>query len=80
MTSELQLSKFQQNEHTLEFSYYLLGSCEKFNSVLRFTAQWSDGRPVPVGTLADDDEVASTHILPDKADMFLAYATVPGYR
>ena len=21
-----------------------------------------------------------THILPDKADMFLAYATVPGYR
>ena len=49
-------------------------------SCLCFTAQWSDGRPVPVGTLADDDEIASTHILPDKADMFLAYATVPGYK
>ena len=29
-------------------------------------------------SLSDDQEAA--HILPDKADMFIAYATVPGYR
>ena len=32
----------------------------------------------PSGSLSDDQE--TTHILPDKADMFIAYATVPGYR
>ena len=72
----------RQNSRTIPLASKILywETLTAWNSVLPFTAQWSDGRPVPVGTLADDDEVASTHILPDKADMFLAYATVPGYR
>ena len=44
------------------------------------SGNWNEGKPVPRGGLADDDDVETTHILPDKADMFLAFATVPGYR
>ena len=43
------------------------------------TVQFSEGRAVPVDTLPDEDERETSHILLDKADMFLAYATVPGY-
>ena len=38
----------------------------------------STGREVHY--LAEVDERETTNILPDKADMFLAYATVPGFR
>ena len=40
----------------------------------------NDGRAVPAAALADDDDVIShVTILPDKVDMFVAFATVPGY-
>ena len=42
--------------------------------------QFSEGKVAPASSLADGYELEKTHILPDKADMFLAYATVPGYR
>ena len=46
-----------------------------------FTAQMSEGRPVPTSMLYAQDDVRETQcMLPDKADMFLAYATVPGYK
>ena len=48
--------------------------------MLYFAGGWNEGKPVPRGGLGDDDDVETTHILPDKADMFLAFATVPGYR
>ena len=38
------------------------------------------GRAVPSGTLPDEENITSPYIVPDKADLFLAYATVPGYR
>ena len=41
---------------------------------------WNDGRNVRVAALADDDDVEIPVVLPDKSDMFVAYATVPGYR
>ena len=44
------------------------------------SGQWSKGKPIPPGTLTDDEDVAAPHIVADKADLFLAYATVPGYR
>ena len=43
-------------------------------------AEWSSGRAAPTGTLPDEDDITSPHIVADKADLFLAYATVPGYR
>ena len=45
-----------------------------------FAVQWTEGKPVPSFTLVDDDDVMEPVILPDKSDMFVAYATVPGYR
>ena len=39
----------------------------------------STGRTAPIRALADDDELAVPHIVADKADLFIAYATVPGY-
>ena len=47
--------------------------------LLFLLADWRSGKPVPSGTLADD-EVSAPHIVADKADLFLAYATVPGFR
>ena len=41
---------------------------------------WNDGRNVRVAALADDDDVEIPVVLPDKSDMFVAYATVPGYK
>ena len=38
------------------------------------------GRAVPSGTLPDEENITSPYIVPDKADLFLAYPTVPGYR
>ena len=43
-------------------------------------AEWNSGRAVPSGTLPDEEDITSPHIIADKADLFLAYATVPGYR
>ena len=43
-------------------------------------AEWSSGRAAPSGTLPDEDDITSPHIVADKADLFLAYATVPRYR
>ena len=41
----------------------------------------NEGKPVPTSMLSAEDDVRETQsILPDKADMFLAYATVPGYK
>ena len=45
-----------------------------------FTVQWTEGKAAPGHTLPDDHDRETTHILPNKTDMFLAYATVPGYR
>ena len=42
--------------------------------------KWSTGQAVPVNTLAEDEDLTVPHIVADKADLFLAYATVPGYR
>ena len=47
---------------------------------LTFSGQWSTGQPVPIGSLAEDEDLTSPQIVADKADLFLAYATVPGYR
>ena len=42
---------------------------------------WSEGKIVPEGTYRDEEpEAENTHILPDKADFFLVYASMPGYR
>ena len=41
--------------------------------------QWSEGKAAPTGTLPEE-ETEAAHILPDKIDMFLAFASVPGYR
>ena len=41
---------------------------------------WNDGTNVRVAALVDDDDVEIPVVLPDKSDMFVAYATVPGYR
>ena len=43
-------------------------------------AGWSSGQTAPSGTLPDDDDITSPRIVADKADLFLAYATVPRYR
>ena len=40
------------------------------------TAQWSG----PGKFLADEEDITSPHIVADKADLFMAYATVPGFR
>ena len=48
--------------------------------LINFSAiQWRQ-KAVFGGTLAGEEDMEKTHILPDKADMFIAYATVPGYR
>ena len=44
-----------------------------------FSAQYSTGRPLPRGALVEDEDLEPPHIVADKADLFLAYATVPGY-
>ena len=44
-----------------------------------FSAQHTSGRPLPQGALAEDEDLEPPHIVGDKADLFLAYATVPGY-
>ena len=44
------------------------------------TDQVNTGRAAPTTALADDDELAVPHIVADKADLFIAYATVPGYK
>ena len=44
-----------------------------------FSAQYNTGRPLPRGALAEDEDLEPPHIVADKADLFLAYATVPGY-
>ena len=49
-------------------------------SFLIVTEQSSEGKAVPESAYLDEDDREPTHALPDKADMFLAYATVPGYR
>ena len=51
-----------------------------FYSLYMCLGKWSTGQPVPVGTLAEDEDLSAPHIVADKADLFLAYATVPGYR
>ena len=48
--------------------------------ILTSSGQWSTGQPVPFGSLAEDEDLTSPQIVADKADLFLAYATVPGYR
>ena len=45
-----------------------------------YSGQWSTGQPVPGGTLAEDADLTAPHIVADKADLFLAFSTVPGYR
>ena len=47
-----------------------------------FVGDFSEGKPITPGTTYGDEEpeIENTHILPDKADFFLAYASVPGYR
>ena len=51
-----------------------------FTPHICFLGKWSTGQPVPFGTLAEDENLSTPHIVADKADLFLAYATVPGYR
>ena len=41
--------------------------------------QTNVGRPTVAGTLAEDEEVTKPQIVADKADFYVAYATVPGY-
>ena len=48
--------------------------------MFRILALFSEGKAVPTTSLADGEELEKTHILPDKEDMLLANATVPGYR
>ena len=43
-------------------------------------AEWTSGRAAPARTLPDEDDITYPHIVADKADLSLAYATVPGYR
>ena len=41
----------------------------------------NEGKAVPMAHRALDlEDREATHILPNKVDFFLAYATVPGYR
>ena len=40
--------------------------------------EWNEGKSVLSNTLADEG-VVDPVILPDKSDLFVAYATVPGY-
>ena len=42
--------------------------------------EWSEGKRGQTETLADDENLEVPVVLPDKSDMFVAYATVPGYR
>ena len=61
---------------------------DKIDAFIFISAQWSAGVPVrvsvhasahaPANTLSVD--VPTQIFLPDKTDMFLAYATVPVYR
>ena len=51
-----------------------------FLLLISVLGKWSTGQPVPVGTLAEDEDLSAPHTVADKADLFLAYATVPGYR
>ena len=44
------------------------------------SAQWSTGRKAKTRSLADDENLSSPHLVADKADLFLAYAAVPGYK
>ena len=48
-------------------------------SAFPFSAQYSTGKPLPQGALAEDEDLEPPHIVADKADLFLAYATGPGY-
>ena len=46
-----------------------------------FSGQWSSGNPVPlpVGALLEDEDLSPPCIVAEKSDLFIAYATVPGY-
>ena len=59
--------------------FYAESSLSYFNGNASL-GQWSTGQPVPFGSLAEDEDLTSPQIVADKADLFLAYATVPGYR
>ena len=37
------------------------------------------GRPAAAGMLAEDEAGTKPEIVADKADFYIAYATVPGY-
>ena len=44
------------------------------------SVEWSEGKTSQTETLTDDENLEVPVVLPDKSDMFVAYATVPGYR
>ena len=44
-----------------------------------FIENWSGEKRLPRGHLGPTVDAETPSILPDKVDMFLAYATVPGY-
>ena len=55
-------------------------SCLYFSFFAHFFVEnWSGEKRLPRGHLGPTVDVETTNILPDKVDMFLAYATVPGY-
>ena len=45
-----------------------------------YLVEWNDGKNIRVAAFADDDDVEIPVVLPDKLDMFVTYATVPGYK
>ena len=51
-----------------------------FDALLNiFIENWSAEKRLPRGHLGPTVDAETPSILPDKVDMFLAYATVPGY-
>ena len=43
------------------------------------SAKHNEGQPPPSGALADEEDLGHAPVLPDMSDMFVAFATVPGY-
>ena len=67
MCQQHSFSPCKLNLISLDFKYY--------------SGQWSSGHPVPlpVGALLEDEDLSPPYIVADKSDLFIAYATVPGY-